>query len=344
MGNSNIKVSVVVTTYNQEATIARTLDSILAQQCKFPFEICLSDDFSTDSTPEICATYAERYPDIIRYHHNFRNRGCRDNYFDTLLRCRGEYIADCAGDDYWIHPLKLSKQAAILDSDPQITLVHTGWEYRNSITGAISPADPQGEKSPYLKPVSDYGELFIPTLQHKAHSIIHLCTAMYRKDVFTHAYDDDPTLFRNVEFPCEDLQLSVVYAHAGKIAYMPDITMRYSIGHNSVSSQESYTKTFDFYIGSLKLTIYMAEKFNVPYETMRECYSDMTSFLFAQAYFAHDKGRLDRLLSLISDKQLPLSLKSRIYLPSTATTLGWKAGVALKKTTLKLRALRQNRS
>ena len=339
MGTSNIKVSVVVTTYNQEATIARTLDSILMQQSGITFEICLSDVCSSDGTPRICSEYASQHHGISRYHRNETNRGCRDNYFDTLLRCQGEYIADCAGDDYWTDPHKLSKQTAVLDSDQGITLVHTNWEYRDSTSGAISPSDPHGERAPYLNKVSGPGSLFIPVLQHKAHSIIHLCTAMYRKDVFTRAYAADPYLFRHNEFPCEDFQLMVVYAQAGKIAYLPDVTMHYSVGHTSVSSQDNHLKTFDFYIGSLRLTIYLAEKYGVPAATLADTYRNFTSFLFAQAYLAHDKARLQTLLSLINRKSLPLPFKSRILIPTTTASPLWIIGIWLKNTLHSLKTI-----
>ena len=49
-------ISVVVCTYNQEATIARTLDSILMQQCHVPYEIILGEDCSTEGTLAICET------------------------------------------------------------------------------------------------------------------------------------------------------------------------------------------------------------------------------------------------------------------------------------------------
>ena len=44
------KISVIVATYNQEDTIARTLDSILMQRCHLPIEIVVGEDCSTDST------------------------------------------------------------------------------------------------------------------------------------------------------------------------------------------------------------------------------------------------------------------------------------------------------
>ena len=100
-------ISVVVVTYNQAATIGRTLDSILMQQCHVPFEIVIGEDCSTDDTRAICQNYAEKHPDIIRLICNERNKGIVDNYYDCLLTCRGKYIADCAGDDFWIDTQKL---------------------------------------------------------------------------------------------------------------------------------------------------------------------------------------------------------------------------------------------
>ena len=59
-------ISVVVCTYNQEDTIARTLDSILMQQCHVPYEIIIGEDCSTDQTRSVCETYANKYPDLCQ--------------------------------------------------------------------------------------------------------------------------------------------------------------------------------------------------------------------------------------------------------------------------------------
>ena len=45
-------VSVVMTSYNREKYIGQAIDSILAQECKFPFEIIIGDDCSTDNSRE----------------------------------------------------------------------------------------------------------------------------------------------------------------------------------------------------------------------------------------------------------------------------------------------------
>ena len=77
-------ISVVVVTYNQEKTIARTLDSILCQRCHLPIEIVIGEDASTDNTRAICEDYAKRYPQI-RLFSNPQNKGVADNYIDCLL-------------------------------------------------------------------------------------------------------------------------------------------------------------------------------------------------------------------------------------------------------------------
>jgi hypothetical protein len=42
------------------------------------------------------------------------------------LACKGEYIADCAGDDYWVDDHKLEKELRVLEEHQEVTLVHTG--------------------------------------------------------------------------------------------------------------------------------------------------------------------------------------------------------------------------
>ena len=51
------KISVGVITYNQEATIRQTLDSILEQEGDFDLEVVIGEDCSTDNTLAICQEY-----------------------------------------------------------------------------------------------------------------------------------------------------------------------------------------------------------------------------------------------------------------------------------------------
>jgi len=118
-GPSQFKVSVCVSTYNQENVIGRCLDSIVSQQTDFPFEIIVSDDCSTDNTPAILRSYAEIHPSLIRIKLQEKNIGATQNLQDVHRMASGEYVAHCDGDDAFL-PGKLQKQSDFLDKNPDV--------------------------------------------------------------------------------------------------------------------------------------------------------------------------------------------------------------------------------
>lgn len=119
-------VSIVCPAYNQEVFIAQTLDSFLAQQTSFSFEILINDDASTDGTARIIADYTRRYPTIIRPFYETVNqyqhgRPCVPGLF---AKARGRYIAYCEADDYWTDPRKLQIQVDFLESHPDYVITY----------------------------------------------------------------------------------------------------------------------------------------------------------------------------------------------------------------------------
>ncbi len=116
------KVSVVTITYNHEKYIRETLDSILAQQTNFTFELIIADDHSTDGTQAIVREYAAAHPDIIVPVLRQKNIGAQRNFHDALRRTKGKYIALCEGDDYWTDPHKLQLQTDYLDKHDEAAL------------------------------------------------------------------------------------------------------------------------------------------------------------------------------------------------------------------------------
>jgi len=117
--NSDIKVSVMVLTYNHEKFIRKTLDSILSQQVNFKFEVIVGDDASTDSTAEIIREYYAKYPEIIVPMLHEKNLGGfgKANTLAALAIAKGKYIAPMDGDDYWTSDQKLQKLADFLDQN-----------------------------------------------------------------------------------------------------------------------------------------------------------------------------------------------------------------------------------
>lgn len=127
------KVSICVQTYNQEQFIAQCLDSLLAQETDFDYEILLGEDQSTDNTRAICKQYAEQFPNKIRlFLHERANNITIDgvptgrfNFLNNLFHARGKYIAFCEGDDYWIDKNKLQIQYNEMEANQDLSICYT---------------------------------------------------------------------------------------------------------------------------------------------------------------------------------------------------------------------------
>lgn len=253
------KISVIVVTYNQEKTIGRTIDSILTQRCHMPVEIVVGEDGSTDGTRRVCEDYASRNPGVVRLMPKAPNKGVVDNYFDCLLACRGKYIADCAGDDYWDDQDKLEKECRVMDANDDVTIVHTNWRNYHEDTHVADV----NRVALFTSPLTD-GKLMLEAIVTQTSvPVIHLCTALYRAETIRRCYDNDVELFRNKEFGCEDLQIAFMLAQNGKVGYLPDATLVYSVGKPSVSFSVDSHKQFVFVRRTTSLSWTLAQRYAI---------------------------------------------------------------------------------
>lgn len=110
-------VSVVCLTFNQAAFIRETLEGFLIQETRFPFEVIVHDDASTDGTQAIIQEYAARYPSIIKPIYQQQNQYSLGVPFITKIFASLDtpYIAICEGDDFWTDPHKLQLQVDFLE-------------------------------------------------------------------------------------------------------------------------------------------------------------------------------------------------------------------------------------
>ena len=126
MSGSDVKVSVVVCTYNGEKYLRDQLQSIL-DQTRPPDEIIISDDGSADSTLEIIEEFASSsggpQPPVWRVETRAKPLGVSGNFASALTKARGEFIALADQDDVW-QPDRLEK--ALAQFHDGVLLVHSG--------------------------------------------------------------------------------------------------------------------------------------------------------------------------------------------------------------------------
>lgn len=118
-----LKLSVLVTFYNQEEYVDTTIQSILSQETEFEYEIVVGDDGSTDKTQMLIREWIKKYPDKIQLHIMKRdpskkyNSSCRASIhrLNLLKYVTGEYFMFLDGDDYICCKEKFQKEIDILE-------------------------------------------------------------------------------------------------------------------------------------------------------------------------------------------------------------------------------------
>lgn len=173
----SVLVSINCITYNHEKYLVQALESFLNQETNFKFEILIHDDASTDSTPDIIKYYEKKYPKIIKpiYQSDNQFSKGRKPWLYNLDRAKGQYIAECEGDDYWADSNKLQKQIDYLENNPGCTLTFHNAELINDQGDSLNRNLIDKNLS---KKVFDAGEIaelgFIPT-----------ASKVYRKSSYT---------------------------------------------------------------------------------------------------------------------------------------------------------------
>lgn len=111
------KVSVIVPTYNHDAYVGETIESVLSQTYE-PIELVLTDDGSTDGTVAVLQDYAARGPARVKLVTSERNTGIAANFNRGLAIHSGDLIAWLGGDDLML-PEKVERQVEALAGRPE---------------------------------------------------------------------------------------------------------------------------------------------------------------------------------------------------------------------------------
>jgi glycosyltransferase involved in cell wall biosynthesis len=121
MTNRRPRVSIGLPVYNGEQFLSESLSSILAQTFE-DYELIISDNASTDRTPEICRAYAARDA-RVHYYRNATNLGGARNFNRVFELSSGEYFKWVAADDVCA-PTFLARCVEALDGEPEAVLAY----------------------------------------------------------------------------------------------------------------------------------------------------------------------------------------------------------------------------
>jgi len=108
---AQIPVSIIVTSFNNAATIKQSLDSLVRQT--YPVgEIVVADDGSSDGSQALLKSYAAQYPQV-RVIARERNLGVSANRNDAVKQAANPFVSQLDGDDAF-HPEKIQREVRAL--------------------------------------------------------------------------------------------------------------------------------------------------------------------------------------------------------------------------------------
>ncbi|MGI8669215.1 MAG: glycosyltransferase family 2 protein [Aridibacter sp.] len=215
LADENVKVSVIIPAFNVSASIAETLDSVLAQTYK-NFEAIIVNDGSPD-TEELEQILENYFPQII--YATQKNHGVSQARNTGICLSRGELIAFLDGDDVWL-PNYLESQIKFLEAN-KLDMVYANAE----LIG-----DNFLKANTYMETTPSNGEVNTISLLNAACNVLTSGTVL-RKRVL-----EKNNLFDTDANGIEDFELWFRLAKNGtRIGYQKKVLLKHRVGTNGLS-------------------------------------------------------------------------------------------------------------
>lgn len=113
-------LTIAIPTYNGAKTIKDMLNILLPQVDK-RVEVLISDNCSTDETPEIIASYKIKYP-FIKYVRNSKNLGADGNFLQCMQMANGKFTMLLSDDDILVENA-LENILSFLENNLELSLI-----------------------------------------------------------------------------------------------------------------------------------------------------------------------------------------------------------------------------
>ncbi len=137
-----MKISFLVTYYQQEKYVRESMESLLALEKPAEWEILIGDDGSSDGTVAVARTYADRDPEHIRLFvmdrdpekkYNSVERASL-NRLNLVRHASGECYCLMDGDDFYSETDFIPQAVSMLEKNPDVSVVaFDTWRYREGM-------------------------------------------------------------------------------------------------------------------------------------------------------------------------------------------------------------------
>ena len=231
-------VNILLGAYNGQRFLREQLDSILAQTDQ-DWKLILSDDESTDASPDILAEYAEKYPNQCVFHRSGKRFGTpHGHYLHLLQNFPADFMFLSDQDDYWF-PEKISRVRKILEDAEQVY----GREMPVLVFHDLIPTDE--DLNPLADSFAEYQSLYTQDFDYRSILMRNVVTgnslAVNQAAVELALLNADQEKILLI-----DWWLAAVTARFGKIIYVPEALGFYrqhqqnQVGAKNVHSAEYY--------------------------------------------------------------------------------------------------------
>ena len=269
-------VSVLMASFNHVKYVVDAINSVVNQTYK-NIELIVIDDGSTDGTAEKVANLAKLHGFTFLQQENI-------GYQRTLMKLNalatGKYISPFASDDLY-EPTKIEKLVHFLETNPQYAAVHS----------KICIIDSDGVKQHVINEPCRSGNVFGELLRGDFR--INGISALVRTDVYQSVVRHDDYV--------DDLPIWLAVARKHEIAFYNEVTARYRVHNNHLSSNVSRMMESELAI--------LSRYVDSPY------YSDAASALYLRWFWVlAATNKVEAVKRLLSIGNLPaIVLKTTFY-------------------------------
>ncbi|WP_339616432.1 glycosyltransferase [uncultured Gilvimarinus sp.] len=235
-------VTVVMLAYNHADYISDAIRGVLEQKSDFEFELIIGEDCSKDETRKVVLSYQEQYPEIIKVIGWHENVGMNANSRKVVSLARGEFLAYCEGDDYWVDEYKLQDQVQVFRDNPKVGVVHTDWVRSKLKRGEWKKGHPVHRHLPKNMLQGDLFNIFYHP------KILRTCTRMSRKCCIENCFGSE---LASVYYPFGDTLHAAYTSSSWGVGYVSRVTAVYR--HSKQSALRSgVKKRIQFLLGCLE--------------------------------------------------------------------------------------------